>query len=228
MPPRLGLSISGLTSVTWDKAIEPSIQKFTADIAENVLRRAVASGFDPQPVVITDGVPNRDWRQVKPFGKIEWARRPVMKDAALWIMNELVTRSPVGPGRHGHYRDRHIFMINGAQVDAAALDNLKPTDRLQIVNTQIYAKKLEGSQRRKLSLRPQHTKAKDPAGVYQVVQKAAASRFGRTIFIDFKYVQLNLGQTVMRRMSHGRRIPRPHRVNAVYPCIQLYIKTLLS
>lgn len=218
------LTISGLTSLQWDKLIEPSIQKFTVQIAEKVLIGAVQGGFDPEPVVITDGVTNRDWRDVKPFGKIEWARRPLMKDCALWIMQELVIRSPVGPGRLGHYKDKHIFMIDGTQVEASALDDIKPTDRVQIVNTQPYAKKLETSQPRRLSLRAPHTAAGAPAGVYQMVQKAAVARFGRTLFIDYKLVRLNLGATVMRRRSHGRRIPRPHKVDALYPAIQLYIK----
>lgn len=221
-------NISGLTSVEWDKFIEPSIQKFTVQVAEQVLRGAVANGFDNEPIVITDGMPGRDWAQVKPFGKIEWARRPVVKDCAIWIMAELVRMSPVGPGRNGHYRDRHIFMINNAQASEAALDDLKPNDRVQIVNTQPYAKKLEGSKRRLLSLRAPGTTAKTPAGIYQVVRRAAVQKYGRSLWIDFRYVQLNTGAAqVMRRQTHGKKIPKPHKVEALFPSIQLQLLQMM-
>lgn len=218
------VTYEGFTSVQYDKWIDGKIQDFTVKVAETVLRDAVAKGFDNEPVVITDGMPGRDWTQVKPFGKIEWARRPVLKDCAIWIMSELIAKSPVGPGRNGHYRDKHIFMINNAQVDASALDSLKPSDRVEIVNTQPYAKKLEGSKaERKYHLkRERGSSAQAPAGVYQVVQRAAVSKYGRSLFIDFKYVKLNTGAAqVMRMRTHGKKLRHPYKVEALFPCLQL-------
>ena len=227
----MGAQVSGFTSLQWDKVIEPSIQKFTIAVAEQALRNAVQGGFDNEPVVITDGITRRDYYQVKPFGKIEFARRPILAECARWIMAQLIERSPVGPGRNGHYKDKHVLMINRAQVDDSALDNLKPTDRVQIVNTQPYAKKLEGGSavraRKEKVKRSRGSSAQAPGGIYQPVMRAAYARYGRTLFIDFTFVQLNLSRPrVMRRRGHGRKLARPYAVNPVYPCINLYIKTL--
>lgn len=225
----MGVTVSGFTSVQWDKLVTPRIQDFQVAVAEKVLKQAVASGFDNEPIVITDGMPNRDYHDVRPFGKIEFARRPVLQDCARWIMAQLVAKSPVGPGRNGHYKDKHVFLINGEQVSDADLDKVKPSDRLQIVNTQPYAKKLEGSRadRRHKLKRERGSSVQAPGGVYQVVQRMAYQRYGRSLFIDFKYVQLNLARPqVMRRRAHGKKLPRPHLVDPVYPAIQLRIRAI--
>lgn len=222
------VTMSGVSSLTWDKLIEPDIAAFTVKVAEEALKEVVAAGFDNQPVVITDGVPNRDWKLVKPFGKIEFARRPAMAECVRWILAELIAKSPVGPGRNGHYRDKHVLMINGVQAANEDLDKVKPTDRVQIVNTQPYAKKIEGAKAdRKAKLKRERGSSRQaPSGVYQVVQREAIARYGRSIFIDFKYLRLNLDRPqVTRRRAHGRRIT-PRKVDPLYPAIQLFIKTL--
>lgn len=217
---------SGFTSVEWNRAIEPDIQALTKKIAMQALVDAVARGFDPEPVVVTDGIVRRDPEQVKPFGKIEWIRRPILKEVALWILAELKRRSPVGPEEGGHYRDRFVLMINREQVEN--LDGLKPDDRVQIVNASPYAKKLEGqkaNRRAKLKRNKRGTSRQAPGGIYTPIFKAAQARYGRSVFIDFVYLPLNLGGMTWRRKSKsGHRLRKAQRVAAVYPVFNLFVK----
>lgn len=215
--------VSGFTSVQWDKVMTPRIQDYQIRVAEQALRAAVAKGFDNQPIVVTDGKPRADYRLVRPFGRIEFIRRPTMKDAVLWAMGELVKRSPVGPGRNGHFRDRHRVLIDGQSVAgdmSAALDAVKPGQRVQIVNIQPYAKKLEGvASKRKRKLKGKRGISKQArAGIYRPVQRLAAQRFGRSLFVDFKMVKLELNGA-QRRTKTGIIA-----TNYTYPSLQFYIK----
>ena len=223
-------TVTGFTSVDWDKLANPLIADFTRKVAEEALIKAVHGGFDNEPIVVTDGVAFRDYADVKPFGKIEFFRRPVLAECARWMMARLVALSPVGPGRNGHYRDKHIYMINHAQVDEAALDNLKAGDRVQIINTQLYARKLEGSRARGRGSRRRPKKKalsrQAPNGIYIVVYREAIARYGRSLFIDFGYEKLNLNQTVMRRQTQGKKLRHPYAVDALFPAFNLAIKTL--
>ncbi|MCX7366282.1 MAG: hypothetical protein NTV97_31320 [Alphaproteobacteria bacterium] len=225
----------GPTPEQMGKDISSWIRQATIDVAEDALRTEWAAGFDRDPVVITDGVPRRDWLQVKPFGKIEFAARPNMAEAVLWALAELRRRSPVLTGR---YRDAHFVMINGSEIAGdvlAALRNIKETDRVQIVNPQIYARKIEGATASKRSGRVKRRALSRQArnGVYRVVQSGLVSRYGRTMFFDFKYVQLNTGVKVWGRQGGGhkrggkyvgggnrKRVQR----SQVYPAIQFFIK----
>lgn len=212
------------------------VKAATIRVAEAALIEEVGKGFDNQPIVITDGVPARDYSQVKPFGKIEFAARPNMADAVAWALNELQKLSPFKTGR---YVSSHTVMINGTEVTGditAALKAVKETDRVQIVNPQPYAKKIEGragSRKRGLGavkgLSPQA-----PGGVYRVVERELIARYGRTMFFDFKYVKLDSGLKVRGYIGGGNvkvkgkwhsRGPRKRVVrDATYPEIQFFIK----
>ena len=214
--------------IAWDKKVEPFIQKFHIDTALRILSEKVQGGFDPEPVVVTDGVPLRDPRTVKPFGKIEFMRRPILAECARWCMEQLKAIAPIGPGRNGHYKDAFLYLINDQQVNDADLDKAGPGDRVQIVNTKIYARKLEGSRAKgrgsKRRPKKRALSAQAPNGVFNVVWRKAIARYGRSIFLDFRYRELNLGQTVMRHQTHGKKIPKAYAVSALYPSLNIYIK----
>jgi hypothetical protein len=212
--------VEGRLDVEWDKLFEPDIRQTTQRVAFEALREEVARGFDNQPLVVTDGVPRRAPDQVRAFGKIEWIARANAVEIALWIKAEVERRSPVLTGA---YQRGHILMLNGAEVKD--LRGYRPGDRIQIVNPLPYAKKLEGrptrtrrgrgGQRERVKgVRGASSQA--PQGVYRVVHRLAVARYGRSVFIDFKYVPLSTGLTVRGR--GGKR--RAH----VYPAIQIYLK----
>ncbi len=208
------------------------VKKNTIDIAERELRAEVGRGFDPQPVVITDGVPRRDYHAVKSFGKIEFARRANMADAVLWALDQLRQRSPVLTGR---YVSSHTVLVNGQEITGdirAALINVAPTDRVQIVNPQPYARKIEGATASKRTGRGRRKASSKQArsGVYRVIHRAILNRFGRTLFVDFKYVKLNTGVKVWgdqgggyRKNGTKRSVKRVLR-DQVYPALNFFIK----
>lgn len=211
----------GLSAPELGRSIGQWVKENTIAVAERVLREEVARGFDTQPVVVTDGMPRRDYLQVKPFGKIEFVARTSMAEAVRWALTELQKRSPVLTGR---YASSHTVMINGAEVQGniwVALRNVQPTDRVQIVNPQPYARKIEGATANKRTGRGKRAALSRQArsGVYRVVLRALVNRFGKALFFDFKYVNLNTGIKVWGKRG-TRRIQR----DQVYPALQFFIK----
>ena len=218
--------VEGITTEQLGRSIADWVKAATVEIAERALREEVAKGFDSAPVVITDGMPRRDYMLVRPFGRIEFAARPNMAEIVLWALNELQRISPV---RSGRYVSTHTIMLNDQEIVgniALALRNIGPTDRVQIVNPQPYARKLEGATANKRTGRGrrQASSRQAPSGVYRVVQRAVIARFGKTLFVDFKYVKMTmLGVKVWGNRGGG---PRRNRVlrDQVYPALQFFIK----
>jgi hypothetical protein len=213
--------VEGITTEQLGRSIANWVKAATIETAERVLREEVARGFDTEPVVITDGMPRRDYLQVKPFGRIEFAARTSMVEAVRWALTELQKKSPVLTGR---YASSHTVMINGAEVEGniwGALRNVRPTDRVQIVNPQPYARKIEGATANRRTGRGKRAALSRQArsGVYRVVLRALVNRFGKALFFDFKYVNLNIGIKVWGKRG-ARRVQR----DQVYPALQFFIK----
>ena len=213
--------VEGITTEQLGRSIADWVKAATIETAERVLREEVARGFDAEPVVITDGMPRRDYLQVKPFGRIEFAARTSMVEAVRWALTELQKKSPVLTGR---YASSHTVMINGAEVQGniwLALRNVRSTDRVQIVNPQPYARKIEGATANRRTGRGKRAALSRQArsGVYRVVLRALVNRFGKALFFDFKYVNLNIGIKVWGKRG-ARRVQR----DQVYPALQFFIK----
>ena len=213
--------VEGITSEQLGRTTAEWVRQATIDTAIRALQEEVARGFDNEPMVITDGMPRRDYLQVKPFGRIEFAARTSMAEAVRWALTELQKKSPVLTGR---YASSHTVMINGAEVEGniwVALRNARPTDRVQIVNPQPYARKIEGATANKRTGRGKRAALSRQArsGVYRVVLRALVNRFGKALFFDFKYVNLNTGIKVW-----GKRGTRRVQRDQVYPALQFFIK----
>ena len=213
--------VEGITTEQLGRSIADWVKAATIETAERVLREEVTRGFDNEPVVITDGMLRRDYLQVKPFGRIEFAARTSMVEAVRWALNELQKKSPVLTGR---YASSHTVMISGAEVQGniwVALRNVQPTDRVQIVNPQPYARKIEGATANRRTGRGKRAALSRQArsGVYRVVLRALVNRFGKALFFDFKYVNLNIGIKVWGKQG-ARRVQR----DQVYPALQFFIK----
>jgi hypothetical protein len=213
--------VEGITSEQLGRTTAEWVRQATIDTAIRALQEEVARGFDSEPVVITDGMPRRDYLGVKPFGRIEFAARTSMAEAVRWALTELQKKSPVLTGR---YASSHTVMINGAEVEGniwVALRNARPTDRVQIVNPQPYARKIEGATANRRTGRGKRVALSRQArsGVYRVVLRALVNRFGKSLFFDFKYVNLNIGIKVWGKRG-ARRVQR----DQVYPALQFFIK----
>jgi hypothetical protein len=221
----VGITVENIGAPVNETSIGQWVKRQTIAVAERVLREEVGKGFDNEPVVVTDGVTRRDYNAVRPFGKIEFIRRPVMVDAVLWALDELRRRSPIKTGR---YVATHMVMVNGAELRgniALELRNVKDTDRVQIVNPQPYARKLEGATANRKTGRGARkaSSRQAPSGVYRVVVRELVQRFGRSMFFDYKMVQLNLGVKVWGKQGGSKSSKRVQR-NQVYPALQFFIK----
>lgn len=102
------LTVQQIGKPTDGRTIGQWVKEATIGAAETALREEVAKGFDNQPVVVTDGMPRRDYHGVKPFGRIEFIRRPQMAEAVLWALDMLRKRSPVLTGR---YVQSHTVLV---------------------------------------------------------------------------------------------------------------------
>ncbi len=240
------VTVVGPSTPQLGQSIGKWIQANTVALAETALAEEVSKGFDNQPTVITDGMPRRDYTQVKIGGKIEFVARSSMVDAVLWALDELRKKSPV---RSGRYVQSHVVLINDVEVTGnirVALTSVKPEDRVQIVNPLPYSRKIEKATANKRTGRA-HRKALSKQarqGVYQPVLRALVQRYSKTFFFDFKYVKLNTGVKVWSQ-SGGTKTPvaprqiirgangritghtRPGRTvqrDQVYPSLQFYQK----
>lgn len=214
------------------------VQQATVQIAREEAARA---GLEKDSVIITDGARGKAPEDVKPFGKIVFVARPNMAEAVLWALAKLIEISPVGPTEGGHYKDDHVVLLNGKAIDGnlrSALAALAPGDRVQIVNPRVYARKLEGATARRNASRYREARKgssrQAPNGIYRVVQRLVVQRYSKSLFVDFKYVQLNTGVKVWGAVGGGRvkingawvqrqargRVQR----DQVYPALQLFIK----
>ena len=218
----MGVRIEGITVPQYEKNIGAFVQKATVRVSHSELRQAVQyDGFDNRPVVITNGVPRRAPEQVKPFGKIVFAARPNMAEVVRWALAELQKMSPVKTGR---YASSHVVMINGKEIEGNIWDTLRKidsTDRVQIVNPQPYARKIEGATASKKTGRAKRRgiSRKARAGVYRPVLRALVNRYSKSMFFDFKYVKLNTGVKVWGK-SGSKRVQR----DQVYPALQFFIR----
>lgn len=221
----MGVTVVGPSTEQMGRSIAEWVKAATIKTAFEVLPQEVRKGFDNEPVVITDGVVKRDPRMVKPFGKIEFVSRTNITDAVLWTLTELQKKSPVLTGR---YASSHTVMINGAEVQGnirVALNKVKAGDRVQIVNPQPYARKLEASTASKRTGREKRRASSRQArgGIYRPVLRAIVQRWGKTVYVDFKYVKLNTGLKVWGKQGGGKNRAKVRR-DAVFPAIQFFVK----
>lgn len=225
----MAVTIQHIGAPTDAKSIGAWVKAQTEKVAMDALRQEVGRGFDNQPVVVTDGVPRRDPAQVKPFGKIEFIANTSMAEAARWALTELQKRSPY---LKGDYVRSHTVMLNGRTVEGdiwAALRNAKPGDKVQIVNTVPYARKIEGATARKAT-KKRHGREKRAAtssqaksGVYRPVYRALVARYGKALFFDYKMVKLDTGVKVMGKQGGSASAKKVLR-DQVYPAIQIFLK----
>ncbi len=219
----MGVTVVGPSVEQMGRSIGEWIKAATIETAFNVLAQEGARGFDTEPVVITDGVVRRDPNQVKPFGKIEFVARTQIADAVLWALTELQKKSPVLTGR---YASSHTVMINNAEVQGnirVALTKVKVGDKVQIVNTQPYARKIESATASKKTGRTKRRALSKQAkgGVYRPVLRMIVRRWGKSVYVDFKYVKLNLGVKVWGLQGGGKNRKKVQR-DQIYPALQFF------
>lgn len=219
----MGITVENIGRPLDGKSIGEWVKAATIRTAEEALRQEVKRGFDAAPVVVTDGMPRRDYGLVKPFGKIEFIANTALADAVRWALTELQKRSPVLTGR---YAQSHAVLLNGQEIEGniwQALRRAGPIDRVQIVNPQPYARKIEAARANKKTGRGARKalSKQAKAGVYQPVVRALVQRYGKSMFFDFKYVKLDTGLKVWGKSGGSKSAKRVLR-DQVYPAIQFF------
>lgn len=216
------------------------VKQLTVETSYEELTEAVRSdNFDNRPTVVVDGKAKRPVEEVKPYGKVVFVGQSEMADVIRWALTELQKRSPV---RTGRYASSHTVLVDGKEIEGdiwGALANIGDTSRVQIVNTQPYARKLEGQTANKKTGRGKRkpSSAQAKGGVYRPVLRALVARYSKSMFFDFKMVKIpTLGVKVWGNQGGGRRrskvlqaalgnykVKRVQR-DQVYPALQFYQK----
>ncbi len=173
------------------------------ETAKEVLKEEESRGFDPKATKFVDGVPNKKFEQVSPFGSIEIVARADLKEVIQFTYRGIVERSKIVTGE---YANNNIVTYNGTEVanNSAELEawlNTNPPftsrDRIRFINTAPYARKLErhGITRQR-SWKVKNAKADKrlkglvliPNGVYVLTARAASAKYGKNSFVRFSFV----------------------------------------
>lgn len=228
------IEVRGFTAADFSKNLGEQVKAFTISTFFDVLGKEAASGFDTQPIIVTDGYVRKDPRQVRPFGRIEARARSFIGDAVTWLLEELRRLSPVKTHR---YQNSHVVIVDGQIVTNLA--TLKAGERVMIANIQPYAGRIEGRDawtrwevKGGKSSRRAKRKAwgakksqmsgwspQAPNGVYRVAIKNLNKKFGRSI------VALYQPQVLPASVGAGAMVRRRDTANKsraqVYPTIVL-------
>lgn len=122
---------------------------------------------------------------------------PILYEFSYWqpiiafALAELEKRSPVGPGKNGHYKDRHRVMLGSQFV--APDTQIAAGEEVTIVNTQPYSRKIEVG----------HMRMSVPDGVYQDVIRKVQSQFGRMIKVRFRMILIPGGYVLKGQFRRG-------------------------
>lgn len=208
-------------------------------ISSDALKEEQAKGFDRNPLRLVDGNHKKDIQDVNPFGKIQYVARQDIKEIVEYAYKAVFDRSPI---LTGEYISSNVVTYNGRQVanSPASLhkwiegQNFNDKDKIRIVNTAPYARKLElegvrsDSTRVKWGKGSKYSKGRKnglgqvrtPNGAYTLAAKAVTAKYGRNAFIKF---ELMSGSTIGlvgpgRVRKTGKDINKPY----VYPSILIY------
>jgi hypothetical protein len=147
-------------------------------IDEAKARNAAVLGAVPPYTVSVDGRLGAELTSAQPNNPIGvFVEFELVFEVVQWCVEMLKQHSPVKSGR---YQQSHVVLADGVAVEG---DIVSPSaQRITIVNTQPYSRKIERGQ-----------SSQAPTGVYQVVATMAAAKFSNVAKIAFGYETPNFG-----------------------------------
>jgi len=164
------------------KARSAMLAAFAAEaIAEAAQQNAKVLGRVPPYDVYVDGREGAPLTSVKPEGTIR-AEFQLVNEALAWIATQLQLHSPVLTGR---YAKSHELFADG--VDTENPNAAPPAEEYVFLNTQPYARKIEGYRGLGGVVHRAPSSPQAPDGVYQAVATLAQRRFGNVAKITFSY-----------------------------------------
>lgn len=160
------------------------LPRITARVAREELAKVQAVAPAPYKTFV-DGREGAPLESVSPGGTILFRFQRVAQ-AIDWIYAELLSRSPLGPDKDGHYRDDHFLFINDVQVSVAqgAPLEIPPGATLVFLDDKPYSRKIELGE---------SFQATD--GVYELTARDARKQFP-SADISFTYRALMSGALV--------------------------------
>lgn len=202
-------------------------------VAQDALAEEQGRGFDKTPVTVVDNKINAPIQNVKPFGKIDFVARGVLKEVLLDTYRQILFNSKVVTGR---YFAGNVVTLNGVQI-ASTMTQLeiflrrntqfKDNDKFRFINVEPYARKLENlgitkfRRTRKIVTRKKKKSKVQvtlPNGVYALTFANVKRKFKTTAFIDFDILPgplLGIIDYGKFKTGSKRQIGRPY----LYPSI---------
>jgi hypothetical protein len=202
-------------------------------VAKAALDEEQKKGFDKSPVTIVDNKVNGIVENVRPFGKIDFVARGVLKEVLLDTYRQILFKSKVVTGR---YFAGNIVTLNGVQIATSMTElemflrkntTFNPNDKFRFINVEPYARKLEnaGVTKFRTSQKKAWRKKKRgrqqviiPNGVYALTYASVKRKFKTTANIQFEFeTGARLGIIGYGKFKTGtkRQIGRPY----LYPTI---------
>lgn len=226
-------------------------KKSLVTISSEALKEEQYKGFDKNPLTLVDRKPSKDINSVSPLGQIQFISRQSIGDILLYAYQAVWDRSPVDTGEYKnsnvlYYNDKSVA-TDLEQVKAWVKDrNFYDKDKLRIVNTAPYARKLElngvtseGSSRKwgkagkaydKSSQKNSKGQVRKPNGAYALATKAVKAKYGRNVLVKNELI---LGSTIGLTGPGRERLTSPKGrggselggkgTTYVYPSILLYV-----
>jgi hypothetical protein len=164
------------------KALSAMLAAFaTEEIEAAKQQNKQVLGAVPPYEVFVDGREGAPLASVKPNGVIR-AEFQLVNEALAWINTQLQIHSPVLTGQ---YAKSHELFADG--VDIENPNAAPPAEEYVFMNTQPYARKIEGYRGLGGIEHRKPSSPQAPDGVYQAVAILAQRRFGNVVKISFSY-----------------------------------------
>jgi len=186
------------------KARSAMLAAYAAEaIADAAQQNKRALGVVPPYEVYVDGAEGAPLTSVKPDGVIR-AEFQLVNEALAWIFEQLQMHSPVLTGQ---YARSHELFADGVDVGNP---NVAPeAEEYVFLNTQPYARKIEGYRGLAGVVHRAPSSPQAPDGVYQAVATLAARRFGNIAKITFSYRTAISGEIIGGRAGDRSSMRNP-------------------
>lgn len=188
-------------------------QRLRDDALENNAR---ILGRRPDYETVVDGIKGAAEENVRLGGTIVYLFQIGGQSMAEAVRSALDLVRRLSPKLTGRYRDTHRVLVNGFEISTAnpeALDALKETDIVAVVNLQPYARRIERGWSKQA-----------PNGVYEVAAGMLKSRFGNLLKIGFTYDRYPGFGAGKFQTKRGRKAPLSVKRSEQFPTILLQAK----
>lgn len=208
-----------------DRDAKALLIRVARDGIDRIVREQTSRAGIPPSVDAYANQPGRPIEQVVLPGPIV-ARFGYFREIVEYGLDELRRASPVQSGR---YRDSHVVLVNGQQVDVVP-NRLKDTDVIALVNPVPYARRLEIGKTKS----GRDFVLQVPNRIYErVAKQKLIPRYRNVASISFGYLELTGAHVIKGRLpSHygiggGNKRKRRQQIGKPIKAPAIFIKALV-